>query len=141
MARTLIGTVSSAKRDKTITVTVASRETHPLYRKQFTFTRKYSAHDEKNEASEGDKVLIAETRPVSKTVNWKLEKILEKSHGKLTLKEDTTEMVEDKRDYSSKSKSSSEEEMISQVSESGTDKSVQPSDAEKAASSSEGGRR
>ena len=109
MARTLIGTVSSAKRDNTITVTVASRETHPLYRKQFTFTRKYSAHDEKNEASEGDKVLISETRPVSKTVNWKLEKIIEKSHGKVGLKEDTTAMVEDKRDYSSKSKASDEE--------------------------------
>ena len=111
MVRTLIGIVSSAKRDKTITVTVASRETHPLYRKQFTFTRKYAAHDEKNEASEGDKVLIAETRPISKTVNWKLEKVLEKSHGKLTLKEETTDMVEDKRDYSSKSKKADEEEV------------------------------
>ena len=111
MARTLIGTVSSAKRDKTITVTVASRETHPLYRKQFTFTRKYSAHDEKNEASEGDKVLIAETRPVSKTVNWKLEKIIEKSRGNLALKDEATEMVEDKRDYSSKSKKTDEEEV------------------------------
>lgn len=110
MARTLIGIVSSAKRDKTITVTVASRETHPLYRKQFTFTRKYSAHDEKNEASEGDKVLIAETRPISKTVNWTLKEILEKSRGKVSLKEEATEMVEDKRDYSSKSKNTDEEE-------------------------------
>ena len=52
--RTLIGVVTSAKRDKTITVTVTSRETHPLYGKQYTVTRKYTAHDETNEAGEGD---------------------------------------------------------------------------------------
>ena len=59
--RTLIGVVTSAKRDKTITVTVTSRETHPLYGKQYTVTRKYTAHDETNEAGEGDKVQIEET--------------------------------------------------------------------------------
>ena len=58
MAHTLIGTVTSAKRDKTITVSIVSRETHPLYRKQYTKTRKYTAHDEKNEAHEGDRVQI-----------------------------------------------------------------------------------
>ena len=47
MAGELQGIVSSAKRDKTITVSIASRETHPLYRKQYTKTRKYTAHDEK----------------------------------------------------------------------------------------------
>ena len=95
MARTLTGVVSSDKRDKTITVTVTSRETHPLYRKQFTATRKYSAHDEKNSAHVGDTVLISETRPVSKTKTRTLEKILEKSHGKVELKADTTAAVED----------------------------------------------
>ncbi|MFM9587454.1 small ribosomal subunit protein uS17, partial [Streptomyces caniscabiei] len=50
MAGELQGIVSSAKRDKTITVSIASRETHPLYRKQYTKTRKYTAHDENNEA-------------------------------------------------------------------------------------------
>lgn len=110
MARTLIGTVSSAKRDKTITVTIASRETHPLYKKQFTHTRKYSAHDANNEAKEGDRVMIAETRPISKTVTWRLEKILEKAPGKVELKTDVSDMVEDKKDYSSKSKTSAEEE-------------------------------
>ena len=48
MAHTLIGTVTSDKRDKTITVSIVNRETHPLYRKQYTKTRKYTAHDEKN---------------------------------------------------------------------------------------------
>ena len=52
MARTLTGVVSSDKRDKTITVMITSRETHPLYRKQFTITRKYTAHDANNEAHE-----------------------------------------------------------------------------------------
>ena len=92
MAKTIQGLVSSDKRDKTITVSVASRETHPLYRKQYTKTRKYTAHDEKNEAKVGDKVEIVECRPFSKTVNYNLVKILEKSHGAVTLKEDVTEV-------------------------------------------------
>ena len=96
MAKILNGVVSSAKCDKTITVTVASRETHPLYKKQYTVTRKYRAHDEKNEAGEGDKVSISESRPYSKTVTWKLDKIIEKSRGKVELKEDVVAEEEDK---------------------------------------------
>ncbi|MBR2641471.1 30S ribosomal protein S17 [Candidatus Saccharibacteria bacterium] len=88
MAHTLIGTVTSAKRDKTITVSIVSRETHPLYRKQYTKTRKYTAHDEKNEAHEGDRVQIAMTRPLSKTKAYTLVKILERSHGRVELKDD-----------------------------------------------------
>lgn len=84
--RTLTGVVTSAKRDKTITVTVTSRETHPLYGKQYTVTRKYTAHDEKNEAGEGDKVLVEETRPISKTKSFALVKIVEKSRGSIKLK-------------------------------------------------------
>ncbi|MDO4712593.1 MAG: 30S ribosomal protein S17 [Candidatus Saccharibacteria bacterium] len=86
--RTLTGVVTSAKRDKTITVTVTSRETHPLYGKQYTVTRKYTAHDEKNEAGEGDTVLIEETRPLSKTKSFTLVKIIEKSRGSIKLKDD-----------------------------------------------------
>jgi len=93
MARTLTGIVSSDIRDKTITVTVTSRETHPIYRKQFTVTRKYSAHDEKNDANVGDKVQISESRPISKTKTWKLDKIIERSEGSVTLKEDKIEGV------------------------------------------------
>ena len=92
MAQTLIGTVTSDKRDKTITVSITSRETHPLYRKQYSHTRKYTAHDE------GDKVEIVACRPFSKTVTYKLVKVLEKSHGTVALKEDvnTVEGVNDK---------------------------------------------
>ena len=95
MARTLTGVVSSDKRDKTITVMITSRETHPLYKKQYTITRKYTAHDEKNEAHEGDVVMIAETRPISKTKTWSLVKIVEKSRGKVELKEGVTEVESD----------------------------------------------
>ena len=96
MAHTLIGTVTSDKRDKTITVSITNRETHPLYRKQYTKTRKYTAHDEKNEAHKGDRVEIAMTRPISKTKAYTLVKILEKSHGTVELKEDvnTVELPE-----------------------------------------------
>lgn len=88
MAGELQGIVSSAKRNKTITVSIASRETHPLYRKQYTKTRKYTAHDEQNEAGVGDKVLIAACRPISKTKSYKLVKVLEKSHEAVELKDD-----------------------------------------------------
>lgn len=88
MAKTLTGVVTSDVRDKTITVTVTSRETHPIYGKQYTVSRKYTAHDETNEASKGDLVVIAETRPISKTKSFKLDRILEKSRGSITLKDD-----------------------------------------------------
>ena len=95
MARTLTGVVSSDKRDKTITVTITSRETHPIYKKQYTITRKYSAHDEKNEAKLGDRVEIIETRPISKTKTYKLNRIIERSHGKVELKEEVTDVTSD----------------------------------------------
>ena len=97
MAHTLIGTVTSDKRDKTITVSIVSRETHPLYRKQYTKTRKYTAHDEKNAAKVGDKVEIAMTRPISKTKSYSLVKIIEKARGRVELKEDVNTVVEDKK--------------------------------------------
>ncbi|MBR2767151.1 30S ribosomal protein S17 [Candidatus Saccharibacteria bacterium] len=94
MAHTLIGTVVSDKRDKTITVSIANRETHPLYRKQYTKTRKYTAHDEKNEAKKGDRVEIAETRPISKTKAYTLVKVIEKARGTVELKEDVHKAYE-----------------------------------------------
>lgn len=86
MAKTLTGIVTSNKADKTITITVTSRETHPIYGKQYTVSRKYTAHDENNEANEGDKVVIVETRPISKTKSFKLDRVVEKSRGSIELK-------------------------------------------------------
>lgn len=88
MAKTLTGIVTSDKRDKTITVTVTSRETHPLYGKQYTVNRKYQAHDQNGEAKLGDKVRIKEVRPISKTKSFTLDRIEEKSRGSVELKED-----------------------------------------------------
>jgi small subunit ribosomal protein S17 len=78
MARTLIGVVSSNKADKTIVVTVQSRKTHPLYKKQYSESKKFMAHDEKNEAEVGDKVSIIETKPLSARKRFTLERIIEK---------------------------------------------------------------
>ena len=97
MAHTLIGTVTSDKRDKTITVSIVSRETHPLYRKQYTKTRKYTAHDEKNEAKKGDRVEIAQCAPISKTKSYALVRIIERSRGTVELKEDVNTVVEEKK--------------------------------------------
>lgn len=91
MAKTLTGIVTSESRDKTITVTVTSRETHPIYGKQYTVSRKYTAHDENNEAKKGDKVRIVEVRPISKTKSFKLDLIEEKSRGAVELKDDVEE--------------------------------------------------
>jgi small subunit ribosomal protein S17 len=88
MAKTLTGIVTSDKRDKTITVTVTSRETHPIYRKQYTVNRKYQAHDPKNEANVGDKVQISEIRPVSKTKAFTLANIESRAVGSVELKDD-----------------------------------------------------
>jgi len=78
MARTIVGTVSSNKTDKTIVVTVQTRKTHPLYRKQYSVSKKFMAHDENNEAEVGDKVSITETRPLSARKRYTLAKIIEK---------------------------------------------------------------
>ena len=93
MAQTLQGVVTSDKRDKTITVSITNRETHPLYRKQYSHTRKYTAHDENNEAKLGDKVEITACRPYSKTCTYKLVKILERSHGNVELKDDVKNVL------------------------------------------------
>lgn len=88
MAKTLTGIVTSDKADKTIVITVSSRETHPIYRKQYTVSRKYTAHDETNEAHTGDKVTIQETRPISKRKSFMLVSVDERSHGTIELKSD-----------------------------------------------------
>ena len=93
MAKTLTGIVTSDVANKTITVSVTSRETHPIYGKQYSVTRKYAAHDEDNAAKKGDKVVISETRPFSKTKSFKLDSILEKSRGSIELKQEEIEIV------------------------------------------------
>jgi small subunit ribosomal protein S17 len=77
--RTLVGRVVSDKRSKTITVLVERRVIHELYGKIVGRSRKYHAHDEKDEYKTGDLVEIAETRPISKTKSWVVTKLLEKA--------------------------------------------------------------
>ena len=79
LTRTLTGTVTSDKMDKTVTVLVERRVKHPLYGKYVVESKKYHAHDEANECGVGDKVEIAETRPLSKTKSWKVTRIIEKA--------------------------------------------------------------
>jgi small subunit ribosomal protein S17 len=78
MAKILTGRVSSNKPDKTIIVLVEWHKTHPLYHKQYSVSKKFVAHDEKNEAMVGDLVVISETRPLSARKRFTLDKILEK---------------------------------------------------------------
>lgn len=87
MARKLTGVVTSDVQDKTITVAVSRSVTHPIYGKRYTVTKKFAAHDEKNEAHIGDKVEISETRPISKRKTFTLTKIVETGHAAEELKE------------------------------------------------------
>ncbi|MCH4285906.1 MULTISPECIES: 30S ribosomal protein S17 [Bacillota] len=73
------GTVVSDKMDKTITVVVETKKTHPLYGKRVKYSKKFKAHDENNEARIGDRVEIMETRPLSATKRFRLVKIVEKA--------------------------------------------------------------
>ncbi len=79
MARTIVGTVVSDKADKTIVLSVTVRKTHPLYKKQYSRSTKYIAHDEKNEAKIGDKVEVTSTRPISKRKTLTLVKVIQKA--------------------------------------------------------------
>ena len=74
-----MGTVSSDKMEKTITVSVETVKQHPLYKKTIITSKKYMAHDENNEAKTGDVVKIMETRPLSKNKRWRLVEIVRKA--------------------------------------------------------------
>ena len=75
------GTVVSDKMDKTITVMVETKKTHPLYGKRVKYSKKFKSHDENYEARIGDKVVIIETRPLSATKRFRLVEIVEKARG------------------------------------------------------------
>ncbi|MBT6409515.1 MAG: 30S ribosomal protein S17 [Nitrospina sp.] len=76
--KTLTGLVVSNKMDKTVVVKVERKFIHPKFKKVVKSTRKYSAHDEKNECCPGDFISIRETRPLSKTKRWRLIEIIKK---------------------------------------------------------------
>ena len=75
----LVGKVVSNKNDKTITILVETYRNHPLYGKRVKYSKKYTAHDEKNEAVVGDTVRIRATRPLSKTKRYELVEVIEKA--------------------------------------------------------------
>lgn len=75
--KTKVGIVVSDKMDKTIVVQIVRKAKHPLYGKTVKITKKYKAHDEENVAKIGDKVMITETRPISKDKKWRLVEVVE----------------------------------------------------------------
>jgi len=79
LRKTRIGLVVSNKMDKTVVVAVERKVKHPIYGKFVKKTTKFKAHDEENTCGIGDTVLIMETRPLSKTKNWRLVEILERA--------------------------------------------------------------
>lgn len=77
--KTFTGKVVSDKMDKTIVVAISERKLHRLYKKYVAETKKVKAHDEKNEAHEGDTVRVVEARPISKEKRWRLLEIVERA--------------------------------------------------------------
>ena len=74
-----VGFVVSDKMDKTVVVAVEDKAKHPLYKKTITKTKKFKAHDETNTCGVGDKVLIVETRKLSKDKNWRVAEVIEQA--------------------------------------------------------------
>lgn len=79
LRKTRVGVVASDKMDKTVVVVVKDRVKHPLYKKIVNRTIRLKAHDENNECRVGDRVLIMETRPLSKEKRWRVAEIIEKA--------------------------------------------------------------
>ena len=79
LRKTRVGTVVSNKMDKTVVVAVQEHYRHPVYKKVMRSTYKLKAHDENNECRVGDKVLVMETRPLSKDKRWRIVEIVEKA--------------------------------------------------------------
>ncbi|NMP37790.1 MAG: 30S ribosomal protein S17 [Clostridiales bacterium] len=79
LRKTRVGVVTSDKMDKTVVVSVKDKVQHPLYKKIVNRTLKMKAHDENNECGIGDRVLIMETRPMSKDKRWRVAEIIEKA--------------------------------------------------------------
>lgn len=79
LRKTRVGVVVSTSMEKTINVQVERRLQHPIYGKSVKWTKKFMAHDENNDCNVGDKVLIMETRPLSKNKRWRLVEIIERA--------------------------------------------------------------
>ena len=79
LRKTRVGKVVSDKMDKTVVVAIEDNVKHPLYKKIIKNTIKLKAHDENNTCNVGDRVLIMETRPLSKDKNWRVVEIIEKA--------------------------------------------------------------
>jgi small subunit ribosomal protein S17 len=91
MQRILQGEVVSTMSDKTIAVAIKTRKQHPLYKKLYSSTKKFLAHDENSIANKGDIVEIVECRPLSKRKRWNLLKVVEKAHIRHVEEEDIEE--------------------------------------------------
>ena len=83
MARTLRGTVSSNKMDKTVVVKVERVKEHPIYRKKYTITTNFKAHDADNGCNVGDLVEITESRPISRDKRWVVSRTVAKAEAEL----------------------------------------------------------
>ena len=79
LRKTQVGTVVSDKMDKTVVIAIQDHVRHPLYKKIIKRTVKLKAHDEKNECKVGDRVMVMETRPLSKDKRWRVAQIIERA--------------------------------------------------------------
>jgi len=112
MSRKISGIVTSDVQDKTIVVTTTTRKTHPIYGKSYTVTKKFAAHDEKNQAKIGDKVIIAETKPISKNKSFILDQIVERGHQTIEIKKTAIEEEAEAKLAEKEAKKAAEKETV-----------------------------
>jgi len=115
--RQIRGTVVSTAGDKTIVVELTRRETHPLYGKRFTTSRKFHAHDRENSAHVGDVVIIEECAPISRTKTWTLKEIVEHGREKLELKKTEIEAEVDEAERKAAAHETRETETVDDLAE------------------------
>jgi small subunit ribosomal protein S17 len=93
--RVMKGQVASDKMNKTVVVAVSRLKEHPIYRKRYKITKRYKAHDEKNECKIGDIVLIGETKPMSKDKRWRVIEVIKKVGEKSGDEENSESLKQD----------------------------------------------
>lgn len=110
MSKLFTGVVVSDKSDKTIVVSISTRKTHPVYKKQYTVSKKIMAHDEENIAKIGDTVIIKEVRPLSARKKHLLDKVTEKAAIGLVEEDDTDKSIFEKDIQPIKAKDNADKE-------------------------------
>jgi len=117
MTRILTGVVTSDKPDKTVVISVVTRKTHPLYKKQYTGSTKFMVHDEKNQAKVGDLISATETRPLSARKRFILTKVVQRAGAHFEESDATADVPIEEKPVKEKPETAAEPKIAAKKSE------------------------